>query len=154
MTEDQGCVSLPEAAALFAVSKVTLRRRVQQGEVVGAYKAPGKRGPEWRLPLAALAGLGLKPRRSDVATSSSKPVLEDLLRSLLETIQHDRARWDEWDRRLGGAQVEVARLASELRRVQTENRSLRAELESLTLEKAIDLTSEDSDTSAGDSRTA
>jgi hypothetical protein len=55
------------------VSVLTLRRRAQYGEIEGAVKVRGRRGPEWRLPPAALERLGYTRQEA------AEPDLADLL---------------------------------------------------------------------------
>lgn len=105
-------ISIAEAALLFDISEASLRRKLGRGEISGAHRVKGKRGPEWRLPITSLTGLGI-----DVRTSTA-PIAADQrdrsIRILLENLLAERARWEEWDRRLGEALAENARLRNEV----------------------------------------
>lgn len=146
--DDNENVSIPEASARFGVSEATLRRRLLRGEIAGHFKVRGKRGMEWRVPLASLRALGYK----EGATASVHPEHSDLVasvRNLSEALRVERARSEEWDRRLGWAQSEIARLGSELRHERDENRRLRAALDALRESGAvIDLDPQTPDPSA------
>ena len=73
-TESPGTVSMAEAVELWKVSERTLRRRLGAGEIPGAHKVPTAKGEEWRIPAAALGGLGYK--RTD-APAPATPGLPD-----------------------------------------------------------------------------
>ena len=47
-------VTISEAAARTGISITTWRRRLQAGQVAGAYKAVGAQGEQWQIPVAAL----------------------------------------------------------------------------------------------------
>jgi len=79
-------VTISEASKRLGVSVSTLRRRLQKGEVKGAYKAGGPDGLEWRIPVAYLPEL---PSTPDVG-SSLVEVVE--LRSKLELSEALRLR--------------------------------------------------------------
>jgi DNA-binding transcriptional MerR regulator len=72
-------VTISEAARRSGVSVSTLRRRLTKGQVPGAHKAPGPDGEEWRIPVAALDGLGPVDTPSTPRTTT-----DDLQRQLDE----------------------------------------------------------------------
>ena len=55
-------LTIEEATREFRVSPKTIRRRLTAGEIVGAYKRPGSRGPEWVMPRQSLTEAGFSPR--------------------------------------------------------------------------------------------
>jgi len=61
-------LTIDEATRAFRVSPKTIRRRLAAGEIEGAYKRPGRRGPEWVIPRGALEAAGFVPRGDVVAT--------------------------------------------------------------------------------------
>jgi hypothetical protein len=58
-------LSLEECVRRFGVSVSTLRRRLREGAVAGAYKVPGPKGDEWRIPAGAMLALGYGDRDAD-----------------------------------------------------------------------------------------
>lgn len=67
-------LTITEAAQRLGVSVTTLRRRLKEGKVSGAHKAPGPDGEEWRIPVASI------PEPSDNRTTTN--VEDDLRRQL------------------------------------------------------------------------
>lgn len=59
-------LSLDEAVAAYGVSQSTLRRRLRERAVAGAYKVNGPKGEEWRIPEGALEQLGYSRHTDDV----------------------------------------------------------------------------------------
>ncbi len=57
-------LTIDEATRAFRTSPKTIRRRLANGEIAGAYKRPGGRGPEWVMPERSLVDAGFIPRRS------------------------------------------------------------------------------------------
>jgi hypothetical protein len=55
-------LTIEDATREFRVSPKTIRRRLTSGEIAGAYKRPGNRGPEWVMPRQSLADAGFAPR--------------------------------------------------------------------------------------------
>lgn len=55
-------LTIEDATREFRVSPKTIRRRLSSGEIDGAYKRPGNRGPEWVMPRGSLAAAGFVPR--------------------------------------------------------------------------------------------
>jgi hypothetical protein len=82
-------VTISEASKRLGVSVTTLRRRLQKGEVKGAYKAGGPDGLEWRIPVTYLP----EPTATPVVTSSSVEVAE--LRAKLELSEALRIRAED-----------------------------------------------------------
>lgn len=56
-------LTIDEATRAFRASPKTIRRRLVAGEIEGAYKRPGTRGPEWVMPEGGLIAAGFAPRR-------------------------------------------------------------------------------------------
>lgn len=55
-------LTIDEATRAFRTSPKTIRRRLAAGEIEGAYKRPGDRGPEWVMPAGSLVAAGFSPR--------------------------------------------------------------------------------------------
>lgn len=55
-------LTIEDATREFRASAKMIRRRRTSGEIAGAYKRPGTRGPEWVMPREALAAAGFAPR--------------------------------------------------------------------------------------------
>jgi len=79
-------VTISEASKRLGVSVSTLRRRLQKGEVAGAYKTGGPDGLEWRIPVTYLP----EPSSTPEVRSDSVEVVE--LRSRLEVSEALRLR--------------------------------------------------------------
>jgi len=77
-------LTIEDATREYRVSPKTIRRRLSAGEIDGAYKRPGQRGPEWVIPRGALEAAGFA-RRIDVPGA--------------ELPDSDAARADYWERR-------------------------------------------------------
>ena len=58
-------LTIEDATREFRVSPKTVRRRLVAGEIDGAYKRPGTRGPEWVMPRSSLDAVGFV-RRGEV----------------------------------------------------------------------------------------
>lgn len=71
--ETPEAVSIVEAVAGWEVARRTLRRRLADGDVDGAYKVPGPKGAEWRIPPAALDALGYRRRTPDAPPAPPTP---------------------------------------------------------------------------------
>jgi len=81
-------VTISEASKRSGVSISTLRRRLAKGQIPGAYKAPGKDGEEWRIPVASIPEPSDNPR--DSSTDDLRRELDDALRRA-ETAEKDLA---------------------------------------------------------------
>ena len=46
--------TISQGAKIYGISVSTMRRRLAKGQIVGAYKATGPDGSEWRIPLEAI----------------------------------------------------------------------------------------------------
>ena len=46
--------TISQGAKIYGISVSTMRRRLTKGQIVGAYKATGPDGSEWRIPLEAI----------------------------------------------------------------------------------------------------
>lgn len=77
-------LTIDDATREFRVSPKTVRRRLTAGEIEGAYKRPGTRGPEWVIPRASLVAAGFVAR--DGVEPASLP-------------EDEGARADYWARR-------------------------------------------------------
>lgn len=62
-------LTIEDATREFRVSPKTVRRRLASGEIAGAYKRPGSRGPEWVMPRRSLAAAGFVPRAGTAPAS-------------------------------------------------------------------------------------
>lgn len=51
-------LTIDDATREFRASPKTIRRRLVAGEIEGAYKRPGNRGPEWVMPRGSLEAAG------------------------------------------------------------------------------------------------
>lgn len=83
-------LTIEDATREFRVSPKTIRRRLSSGEIDGAYKRPGNRGPEWVMPRGSLAAAGFVPR--PLAAPATLPTDAD-----------DRAAY--WERRAVDAEA-------------------------------------------------
>lgn len=83
-------LTIEDATREFRVSPKTIRRRLAAGEIVGAYKRPGNRGPEWVMPRESLAAAGFTVRQA--AVPAALPTDPD-------------ARASYWERRAGDAEA-------------------------------------------------
>ncbi len=112
--DDADELSLAEAAALFDVSLVALRRRVTLGEIA-AYKVSGVRGREWRIISAsALKQAGYAPRTSELTEGEVEDPQPDV-RRLTEALLAERTRSTRLDSELGYALLTIGRLRGRLR---------------------------------------
>lgn len=55
-------LTIDDATREFRASPKTIRRRLVAGEIQGAYKRPGSRGPEWVMPRGSLVAAGFVRR--------------------------------------------------------------------------------------------
>ena len=141
-------LTITDAVERFAVSAVTLGRRVRRGEVPAAYKRPGPKGDEWVIPVAALVGMGYHERGGEptaalVAEPTSGLVAD--LKAVIDTLsglvaleqrqltaaQADRTSAQERAADLG-ARLELTTLALEER---TADLGARLELTTLALDR-------------------
>jgi hypothetical protein len=133
-------LSVLEAVRQYGVSSATLRRKLKEGEIPGAFKAPGPKGDEWRLPVAGLLALGYRAVDEDeTEPREQRPVAE--MRDLLHTMNRLMTTLDAEHRQLmaagegyRSAEIEAARLQAEL--VGETERKLRAEAQLFTLRAA------------------
>ena len=63
-------VTISEAAARTGISITTWRRRLQAGQVAGAYKAVGAQGEQWQIPVAALDSIAVVKAAPVISASS------------------------------------------------------------------------------------
>jgi hypothetical protein len=133
-------LSVLEAVRQYGVSNATLRRKLKEGEIPGAFKAPGPKGDEWRLPVAGLLALGYRAVDEDeTEPREQRPVAE--MRDLLHTMNRLMTTLEAEHRQLmaagegyRSAEIEAARLQAEL--VGETERKLRAEAQLFTLRAA------------------
>lgn len=125
-------LSLAEAAVAFAVSPTTLRRKLKAGELAGAFKVPGVKGDEWRVPEGALIALGYQ-RQTDVEQPASEQPDESALSQALAQVL---TRFDQTQNLLQAAeadrqdaQVKAAKLEAQLEAEQRRAADLEARLE-------------------------
>lgn len=91
-------LTIDDATREFRVSAKTIRRRLTAGEIDGAYKRPGTRGPEWVMPRSSLVQAGFDVR--DAATPAALP-------------EDEGARADYWARRALDAEAALRRAAAD-----------------------------------------
>jgi len=134
-------LSLEQAADRYSVSTTTLRRRLREGEIAGAYKVAGPKGDEWRLPRGALEALGyreLEPEPPPPLAAPDEPppaqmaslmaALERLTLSLdVERRQLAAATEDREDAWITAARLEAELNAERERRQELEQRLEQAE---------------------------
>jgi hypothetical protein len=127
-----------EAARRYGVSVSVLRRKVREGEIPGAFKAPGPQGDEWRVPVEELHSLGYRVVRNEPEYQEhSNTELRDLMDSmnrLMSTLDAERRQLKAVDEGYRGAESKVTRLKAQL--VAEKERRLRAEAELATLRAA------------------
>ena len=73
--------SISEASRRSGISVSTIRRRLKDGAIPGAHKAPGPDGEEWRIPVASLPGLSGESSKRTTSDEQTHEV-EDLRRQL------------------------------------------------------------------------
>lgn len=144
-------LSLEEAARTYAVSVTTLRRLLRDERLAGAYKVPGPKGSEWRIPSGSLDALGYRaanlepPAPAPVAASgpdlsalvASLATLTDALsaeRRQLMAAEEDRGRAE---REREEARVEAARLEAQLAAERLRSADLEARLTAATTRRSL-----------------
>lgn len=133
--------SLDETVHAYGVSMSTLRRRLRAGEVPGAYKVPGPKGDEWRIPRGALEQLGYRivadsePEPAPAPLAPATGELErvvDALRSVMERFDASQRQLQAAEEDRGAAlrereqaRVEAAELRGQIAQLETELRHAR-----------------------------
>jgi len=85
-------VSISVASKRLGVSVSTLRRRLQRGDIPGAYKAGGPDGLEWRIPVASLdEPTPTHESSSGRPSSSGSPSESSRVRELEVALELERA---------------------------------------------------------------
>lgn len=74
--------SISEASRRSGVSVSTIRRRLKDGAIPGAHKAPGPDGEEWRIPVASLDGLSGEVSSKRTTSDDLGREVDDLRRQL------------------------------------------------------------------------
>jgi hypothetical protein len=131
--EAEDFITLSSAVDRFGVSRATLRRRLREGRLPRAYKAPGPQGEEWYLPVPDLRSLGYREVEETieaarelahmgtmvVATEESSGL--QILRQLVDLLERERQRifasneaLDRASREREQARLRVASLEAEL----------------------------------------
>jgi hypothetical protein len=132
-------LSVLEAARRYGISIATVRRKLKDGEIPGAFKAPGPKGDEWRLPVSGLLALGyraipdnqMEPREEK--TGAEMRELFNTMNRLMNTLDAERRQLMAAGQGSRTAEIEAARLQAELfaeterrRRAEAETAALRA----------------------------
>src|ERR687891_318550 len=71
-------LSVGDAARRYTVSIATLRRKLKEGEIPGAFKAPGPKGDEWRLPVSELLALGYRAVDDDQTEARDEHIVAEM----------------------------------------------------------------------------
>ena len=95
VVEHPGTVSMAEATERWEVSERTLRRRLTDGDVPGAYKAPAPKGEQWRIPPEALDALGYNRKDAEEDPDVAPPAPTVAATELLEELRAQREAWQE-----------------------------------------------------------
>src|SRR5918996_694503 len=113
-------LSILEAASRYGVSIATLRRKLKEGEILGAFKAPGPKGDEWRLPVTGLEALGYRVVDEDETEPRQqhpRPEIGDLLHTmnrLMTTLDAEHGQLRAAGEGYRSAEIEAAHLQGEL----------------------------------------
>ena len=135
-------LTIPEAVERYEVSAGTLRRKLTEGAIPGAHKAPSAKGDAWQLPVVALEALGYRHRRPLTVEPGPPPpsapevlALTALVDRLTAILENDRraltaAEVDRTDAatRAATAEARLEGTAEELARARAEADQLRATL--------------------------
>jgi hypothetical protein len=130
-------LSVHEAALGYGVSVATLRRKLKEGEIPGAFKAPGPKGDEWRLPVSELLALGYRAVDDDQTEARDEHILAEMrellhtLNRLMSTLETERQELMSVAEGHRIAEVEAARLKTELVGETVRRRRAEAELDVL-----------------------
>lgn len=129
-------LSLDQAVAIYGVSVSTLRRKLRANEVAGAYKVPGPKGDEWRIPAGALEQIGYEPiaaaPAAPAAAAPAEPPGE--LRRALEALTGVMERFDTSQRMLQAAEQDRGRAEREREQARVEAAELRGQVAALQAE--------------------
>jgi hypothetical protein len=134
-------LSVLEAARQYGVSIATLRRKLKEGEILGAFKAPGPKGDEWRLPVTGLEALGYRAvdeYETEVRQQRPGAEIGDLLHTmnrLMTTLDAEHGQKRSAGEGYRSAEIEAAHLRGEL--VGEKERRRQAEAEIVTLSGAL-----------------
>jgi hypothetical protein len=118
--ETPGAVTVGEAVKGWHLSNRTLRRRLAAGEVAGAYKVPGGKGEEWRIPADALDALGYERQTNRPAVPETPPPppeptpAERLAGQLADLLDRETKALESARDMYAEARADAARLEAEL----------------------------------------
>src|ERR687892_2907721 len=113
-------LSVVDAAKRYSVSIATLRRKLKEGEILGAFKAPGPKGDEWRLPVTGLEALGYRAVDEDETEPRQqhpRAEIGDLLHTmnrLMTTLDAEHGQLRAAGEEYRSAEIEAAHLQGEL----------------------------------------
>jgi hypothetical protein len=144
-------LALEEASRAYGVSVTTLRRLLRDERIAGAYKVPGPKGAEWRIPRGSLDALGYSPAQpaQDTTPQPAQPSadlaalvasiasLTDALdgqRRQLLAAEEDRGRAE---REAVEARVTTARLEAQLDAERERSAELLTRLEAATARRGL-----------------
>lgn len=134
-------LSLDDAVRIYGVSMSTLRRRLRTDAIPGAYKVPGPKGDEWRIPKGALEQVGFQPIPEPVDNRAPRPVdaparsaAGDELARTLDALQGVLQRFDTTQRQLTAAEEDRGRAEREREEARVEAAELRGRLEAAEAE--------------------
>ena len=138
-------LTIAEAAERYAVSTVTLGRRLRKGEVPEAHKRPSPKGDEWVIPAASLVSLGYAERGTAVTTSTTAPPVAEplivtelsaVIASLTDLVEREQRQLEAAQEDRTNAQAQAADLGARLEMTTAELERERARAEALAAELA------------------
>jgi len=88
-------LTIKQASEQYAVSERTLRRRLDEGKIPGAYLSPGPKGEQWQIPAAALMILGYRRLEPEAERSAAAPAEAETVKGLLALIEDLRSERKE-----------------------------------------------------------
>lgn len=85
---------MAEATERWEVSVRTLRRRLTDGDIPGAYKAPAAKGEQWRIPPEALDALNYRRKDAPEEPVGVPPADTVATSELLVELRAQRETWN------------------------------------------------------------